>query len=92
MATRAEKRRAVQERRFLRNESRWLQKALFALDKASEAHEKLSELDGREHEPLLVEIDGDTYDIDSVTEAMKEAVLERSENLRRKVRTHVLAR
>ena len=82
----------MQERRFLRNESRWLQKALFALDKASEAHEKLSELDGREHEPLLVEIDGDTYDIDSVTEAMKEAVLERSENLRRKVRTHVLAR
>ncbi len=93
MATSAEQRRAVQERKILRDESRWLQKALFALDKASIEHEKLSELGEQEHEPLLVDIDGETYDIDSVTEAVRDAVLERSESLRTSVRKeHALAR
>ena len=82
MATTPEQRQAVQERRFQRNESRWLQKAVFALDKASLAHEKLSEVVGREHEPLLVDIDGEVFDIDAVTEAVRDAVLERSETLR----------
>lgn len=93
MATSADKKRKVQERRILRSESGWLQKALFALGKASDAHEKLSDLNGDEHEPLLVTIDGETYDIDTVTEAVREAVLERSEKLRRKTRKeHALAR
>jgi hypothetical protein len=93
MATRKDKKHLVQERRILRSESRWLQKALFALGKASESHEKLSDLNGKEHEPLLVTIDGETYDIDSVTEAVKDAVMERSEALRTKVRKeHALAR
>lgn len=93
MATRKDKKHMVQERRILRSESRWLQKALFALGKASEAHEKLSNLNGKEHEPLIVDVDGDTYDIDLVTEAVREAVLARSEALRTKVRKeHALAR
>lgn len=93
MATRKDKKHLVQERRILRSESRWLQKALFALGKASEAHEKLSNLNGEEHEPLLVSVDGDTYDIDLVTDAVKEAVMERSEALRAKTRKeHALAR
>lgn len=93
MATSKDKKHQVQERRILRSESGWLQKALFALGKASDAHEKLSDLNGEEHEPLLVTIDGETYDIDSVTEAVREAVLERSESLRRRTRKeHALAR
>lgn len=93
MATRKDKKRRVQERRVLRSESGWLQKALFALGKASDAHEKLSELNGDEHEPLLVTIDGETYDIDLVTDAVKDAVMERTERLRVKTRKeHALAR
>ena len=93
MPTRADKKTTVQERRIVRDESRWLQKALFALGKASDSHEKLSELHGDEHEPLLVTIDDDTYDIDSVTHALRDAVMERSESLRVKTRKeHALAR
>jgi len=93
MPTREDKKIAVQERRIVRDESRWLQKALFALGKASDSHEKLSELHGNEHEPLLVTIDDDTYDIDTVTDALRDAVMERSESLRVKTRKeHALAR
>lgn len=93
MASSKDKRHTVQEQKILRSESGWLQKALFALGKASDAHEKLSELNGDEHEPLLVEIDGETYDIDSVTEAVKDAVMERTESLRLAAREqHALAR
>lgn len=93
MATKKDKKLEVQARRILRSESGWLQKALFALGKASDAHEKLSELYGEEHEPLLVTIDGETYDIDSVTDAVRDAVMERSEALRVKTRKeHALAR
>jgi hypothetical protein len=93
MPTTKDKKQVVQERKILRSESGWLQKALFALTKASDEHEKLSELNGAEHEPLLVTIDGETYDIDSVTDAVKDAVLERTETLRVVAREeHALAR
>ena len=93
MATSKDKRQSVQEQKILRSESGWLQKALFALGKASDAHEKLSELNGDEHEPLLVTIDGETFDIDLVTDAVKDAVMERTESLRAETRTqHALAR
>lgn len=78
---------------MLRSESGWLQKALFALGKASDAHEKLSELAGEKHEPLVVRINGKRYDIDMVTEAVKDAVMERTEVLRVEAReTQPLAR
>lgn len=93
MATSKDKRQAVQEQKILRSESGWLQKALFALGKASDAHGKLAELNGKAHKPLKVSIDGKTYDIDSVTDAVKDAVLERTESLRTDARTqHALAR
>ncbi len=79
MATEKEKRQAVRERKILQSESRWLQKALFALSKADDDREKLS--DDRA-ETLVVTIEGETYDIDSVTSAVKDAVLERVESLR----------
>lgn len=82
MTSKRNEKQIVQERRILRSESGWLQKALFALGKASDAHGKLSELNGETHEPLLVTIDGESYDIDDVTDAVKDAVLERTESLR----------
>ena len=79
MVTEKEKRQAVREQKILQSESRWLQKALFALSKADDDRDKLSD----DHaEPLLVTIDGETYDIDSVTTAVKDAVLARVESLR----------
>ena len=93
MASSKDKKQTVQEQKFLRSESGWLQKALFALGKASDAHEKLSELNGEEHEPLRVRIKGKTYDIDSVTDAVRDAVMERTESLRVAARDqHALAR
>lgn len=79
MATEKEKRQAVRERKILQSESRWLQKALFALSKADDDREKLSD---DQAETLVVTIDGETYDIDSVTSAVKDAVLARVESLR----------
>lgn len=94
MSTGKEERQLARERRILRGESGWLQKALFALGKASAAQEKLAELPGNgEREPLMVTIDGKAYDIDTVTEAVKDAVTERSESLRATtIGEHVLAR
>jgi hypothetical protein len=93
MATSNDKKQSVQEQKILRSESGWLQKALFALGKASDAHEKLSELNGKTHKPLKVTIDGKSYKIDSVTDAVKDAVLERTESLRVETRQqHALAR
>ncbi|MDH3208299.1 MAG: hypothetical protein OEO79_16985 [Gemmatimonadota bacterium] len=82
MTSKRSEKQVVQGRRIQRSESGWLQKALFALGKASDAHGKLSELNGETHEPLLVTIEGETYDIDDVTDAVKDAVLERTESLR----------
>jgi|GEM_PF-5236772 len=79
MATEKEKRQAVRERKILQSESRWLQKALFALSKADDDREKLSDDQG---ETLVVTIEGETYDLDSVTSAVKDAVLARVESLR----------
>ena len=79
MATEKEKRQAVRERKILQSESRWLQQALFALSKADDDRGKLS--DDRS-ETLVVTIEGETYDIDSVTSAVKDAVLARVESIR----------
>lgn len=85
-ASKIDRKQAVQERRVLRSESRWLQKALFALSKAGDDQEKLAKLRGKKREPLTVTIDGDTFDIDAVTEAVRDAVMERSEDLRTAMR------
>jgi len=70
------------ERRLLESESRWLQKALFALSKAEDDRVKLEDSDASSLEPLKVQINGKSFDGDAVTSAMKDAVAERSEQLR----------
>lgn len=52
--------------RQLQNESRWLQKVLFALGKAREARVKLSETRGDELNPLIVLEDGTQIPLDTL--------------------------
>jgi len=76
------KKLGTHERRLLESESRWLQKALFALSKAEDDRVKLEDSDASSLEPLKVQINGKSFDGDAVTSAMKDAVAERSEQLR----------
>jgi hypothetical protein len=72
----------TRERRILQSESRWLQKALFALSKAESDREKLAKERGEAVEPITVELDGKPYELDDVRDAVGEAVQERVETIR----------
>jgi hypothetical protein len=72
----------TRERRILQSESRWLQKALFALSKAESDREKLAKERGEAVEPITVELDGKSYELDDVRDAVGEAVQERVETIR----------
>lgn len=52
--------------RQLQNESRWLQKVLFALSKAREARMKLAETRGDDLNPLIVLEDGAQIPLDTL--------------------------
>ena len=77
-----DKRQLVQERKFLRSQSRWLQKALFALGKAEDDQEKLAEVRGERHEPMAVTVNGTTHELGAVTDSLRDSVMERLEALR----------
>jgi hypothetical protein len=77
-----DKRQLVQERKVLRSQSRWLQKALFALAKAEGDQEKLAEVRGDVYEPMAVTVDGTTHDLGDVTDSLRDAVMARLEGLR----------
>lgn len=66
MTDQAEKRlqRRIDKQR--EEESRWLQKVLFALSKAREAREKLVELSGEELNPLITLDDGTQIELDKL--------------------------
>jgi hypothetical protein len=81
-----DKRQLAQERKILRSQSRWLQKALFALDKAEDDQAKLAEVRGEKHEPMAVRLDGTTHDVGDVTDALRDSVMDRLEGLRRAFR------
>lgn len=72
----------TRERRILESESRWLQKALFALAKAESDRERLAKERSEKVEPMTVEIDGKSFDLETVREAVAEAVHDRVESLR----------
>ncbi|MDX1646676.1 MAG: hypothetical protein R3304_05995 [Longimicrobiales bacterium] len=74
------------ERRLMESESRWLQKALFALSKAEDDRTKLEDALTGTLPPLKVDIEGNAFDIETVRNAMVEAVQERSETLRATLR------
>jgi len=81
-----DKRQLVQERKILRSQSRWLQKALFALDRAEDDHAKLAEVRGDSHEPMAVTIAGTTHKVGTVTDSLRESVMDRLEGLRHTLR------
>jgi len=72
----------TQERRLMESESRWLQKALFALSKAEGDREKLEAVSEDGVEPIKVRIRGKSVDLGAVLSAMDDAVRERAEDLR----------
>jgi len=86
MAKRKDRNQVAHERRILSSESRWLQKALFALAKAEDEHEKLASVGSDEADSIVVSIEGDAHDLGVVTGALREAVLDRVEALRTTMR------
>jgi hypothetical protein len=83
MATTEQAKPSTRERKLLESESRWLQKALFALSKADDDREKLAAAgDSGLAEGMTVEIEGKSFDISAVRDAVRDAVDERMEKLR----------
>lgn len=77
MSTQAQRRQQRKEIRLIQNHSSWLQKALFALQKAETAREKLSDAQGEDEPgPFIIEYDGDEYDVDAFEEALESRVQE----------------
>ena len=70
------------ERRLMESESRWLQKALFALSKAEDDRGKLAESMNGESGEMTIKIKGKSFDMETVHTAMADAVQERAEHLR----------
>jgi hypothetical protein len=70
------------EMRHLKNESVWLQKALFALRKAEDAREQLSDIRNEKHESYVISVG----DRDLVFEELEDALDTRIESLIKTVR------
>lgn len=81
-----DKRQLVQERKILRSEFRWLQKALFALSKADDDQQKLAEVRGDRHKAMPVRLNGSTHELGAVTDSLRSSVMERLEGLRTTLR------
>jgi hypothetical protein len=67
----ARKRRSL---KLLTNESVWLQKALFAFQKAEIAWEKRMETEGNEDADYVIEKDGETFPVEEFVEAIEDRV------------------
>lgn len=92
MATTKEKRRENRARRIVRSESRWLQKAIFALSKAEEARTKLADLYDDDPEEFVVKVNGKKQDVGELGTLLKEAVEERLQKQREELRRRMKAR
>lgn len=92
MATTKEKRRANRARRIIRSESRWLQKAIFALSKAEEARTKLADLYDDDPEAFTVKVNGRAKDVGEIGKALREAVEERLQAQREELRERMKIR
>lgn len=77
-----EKRRQRREIQLQNSESVWLQKALFALRKAEDVHEKLADVRDRDPEPYTLEVDGTELELEAVEDALEQ----RAKGLTEKVR------
>ncbi|MEX2465535.1 MAG: hypothetical protein WD995_01410, partial [Gemmatimonadota bacterium] len=66
-----DKRQLRKERRLVQSESRWMQKALFALNKAEDARAKLAKARNEEGEPETVTVGGKSLSIDALRTAIQ---------------------
>lgn len=92
MATTKEKRRENRARRIIRSESRWLQKAIFALSKAEEARTKLAGLYDDDPEEFTVEVAGKDQDVAELGTLLREAVEARLQKQREELRERMKIR
>lgn len=83
-ARRRARRREIQ---LLSNESAWLQKALFALQKAETAREKLADARDAEVPPFELPLDDETLSVEEFQEAMTNRIHELLEDVRARRRT-----
>ncbi len=74
MSTQAQRRQQRKEIRLIQNHSSWLQKALFALQKAETAREKLADAKDEDLERFVIEYDGEEYDVEAFEEALESRV------------------
>lgn len=89
MATSDERRKKRREIRALQREATWLQKILFALNKAEEAHDKVSEIRGEDsQQPPPLEVDGRELSLDSLQDALQDRVEELLDTVREMRRMH----
>lgn len=77
------RRRKRREIKLLTNESVWLQKALFALQKVEAVREKMAELNGEdEAEPLVLELGRKKLKVQEFEEALENRVEKLLEEVR----------
>ena len=69
-----DKRQLRKERQLVQSESRWMQKALFALNRAEDAREKLAKTRQEEGDATVVNIGGQDLSIDALRAAIQERV------------------
>lgn len=77
MSSTKERRRKRKEIRLIQSHSSWLQKALFALQKADDARDKLSDARGDdEAEPFVLSHDGSDISVEAFEEALEGRIQE----------------
>ena len=82
-----DRRRQRKETRILQDESVWLQKALFALRKAEDAHERLFDLREEEAEPYTLVVEDRGIAMEAIEDALEERVERLIKNVRERRRT-----
>jgi len=74
------------EIRLLSSESAWLQKALFALQKAEDAREKLADARDEEVPDFLLPLDGKKLAVDDFEEALENRIKSLMDDVRERRR------
>ncbi len=69
-----DKRQLRKERRLVQSESRWMQKALFALGKAETAREKLAKARDEELQDQTVKVGGKSMTLNALRDAIQDRV------------------
>lgn len=69
-----DKRQLRKERRLVQSESRWMQKALFALGKAETAREKLAKARNEEMQQESVKVGSKSLTLDALRDAIQDRV------------------